>query len=227
MSSKQIVGLQVESDELVGREGGFLAIRRVRLRNRRADGSLSPAYTCDFVVRPYGLDAVVVALYHQPAGGSMRVLLRDCLRPALALGRENQPIPVPDTREYLLVTEVVAGIIEVGDKGIEGIRARAAAEVHEEAGYQVSPESVVLLGQATFPSPGMVAEKYWLMAVHIDEPAAQEPLAGDGSPMEEGASTRWVHLDDAIAACVAGDIEDAKTELTLRRLRDFLAGRPG
>jgi hypothetical protein len=41
--------------------------------------------------------------------------------------------------------------------------------------------------------------------------------------MEEGAASRWVALDDAIAACVAGAIEDAKTELTLRRLKDRLA----
>ena len=28
-------------------------------------------------------------------------------------------------------------------------------------------------------------------------------------------------LDEAIAACVRGEIEDAKTELVLRRLRDL------
>jgi len=42
--------------------------------------------------------------------------------------------------------------------------------------------------------------------------------------MEEAVTTRWLDLDRAIAACVAGDLEDAKTELGLRRLRDYLAG---
>jgi ADP-ribose pyrophosphatase len=41
--------------------------------------------------------------------------------------------------------------------------------------------------------------------------------------MEEGAELRWVALDEAIRLCVAGEIEDAKTELVLRRLRDRLA----
>jgi len=54
-------------------------------------------------------------------------------------------------------------------------------------------------------------------------PAAQRPLTGDGSPMEEGARTRWLGLDDAIAACARGDLPDLKTELGLRRLRDHLA----
>ena len=40
--------------------------------------------------------------------------------------------------------------------------------------------------------------------------------------MEEGASTRWQGLDAAIEACVRGEVEDAKTELALRRLRDAL-----
>jgi ADP-ribose pyrophosphatase len=67
-----------------------------------------------------------------------------------------------------------------------------------------------------------MAEKFWLAAVEVADPAAQRPPRGDGSPMEEGVTTRWLELDQAIAACVAGEIEDAKTELTLRRLRDLL-----
>jgi hypothetical protein len=36
------------------------------------------------------------------------------------------------------------------------------------------------------------------------------------------ARTRWLGLDDAIAACVRGELADLKTELGLRRLRDHL-----
>lgn len=223
--SHTVIGFAIESDELVGRDGGFLAIRRLRMRNRRADGSLSEPYLCDFIARPYGLDAVIVAVYHRSETG-VRVLIRDGLRPAIALGRSADLTPVADDREYLFLSELVAGIVEVGDRGLEGIRARAADEVHEEAGYRVSAESIAMLGAATFPSPGAMAEKFWIAAVEIAEPGAQEPLAGDGSPMEEGATTRWLELDEAIAACVRGDIEDCKTELGLRRLRDYLAGSP-
>lgn len=219
----KIVDLEVLSDDIVGREGGFLAIRRLRLRNRRADGSLSAPYLCDFLARPYGVDAVVVALYHRAPDG-VRVLVRDCLRPPLALGRPSELLPVPDRRKYLMFTELVAGIIERADTGIEGVKHRAAEEAREEAGFAIDPARVVLLGDV-FPSPGAMAEKFWLTAAEVDDPAQHAPPRGDGSPMEEGGATRWLLLDEAIAACVRGDIEDAKTELALRRLRDHLAAR--
>lgn len=221
----RVVDLIVDSDELVGASGGFLALRRLRVRNRRADGSVSRPYCVDFVVRPKGVDAVVVAVYCV-AGGRPRVLVRDGLRPPLAFGRAAGVAPVPDRARYLYFREVVAGIVEADDRGEDGIRRRAAIEVREEAGFHIEPADVVLLGAGSFPSPGAMPERYWLAAARVDDPAAQEPLEGDGSPMEEGATTEWLDLDDAIAACVAGDIEDAKTELCLRRLRDWLAS-PG
>jgi ADP-ribose pyrophosphatase len=102
------------------------------------------------------------------------------------------------------------------------LRARAAAEVHEEAGFAVDPAAVILRGAGMLPSPGCMVEKFYFTAVEVD-PASQLPLAGDGSPMEEGARTRWLPLDDAIAACTRGEISDLKTELALRRLREALA----
>jgi ADP-ribose pyrophosphatase len=93
--------------------------------------------------------------------------------------------------------------------------------VLEEAGYRVDPAAVVLLGAGGLPSPGAMAERFFFVAVEVD-PATQVALEGDGSPMEEGADTRWLPLDDAIAACVRGDIEDLKTELGLRRFADWL-----
>lgn len=218
----KVVSLVVEDDRIVGREGGFLAVRRLRLRNRRADGSLSEPYLCDYLVRPKGLDAVVLALYRRRPGGAVEVLLRDGLRPPLALGRPADEAPIPDRRDYLLFTEVVAGILEAEDRGEAGVRRRAAIEAFEEAGYQVAPEAVELLGAAPFPSPGAMVERFWLAAAEVDAAAESAPPPGDGSPMEEGARCRWMELDAAIAACVAGDIEDLKTELVLRRLRDRL-----
>ena len=80
-----------------------------------------------------------------------------------------------------------------------------------------------LLG-GCFPSPGMTPERFWMAVAELPadapEPAAQ--LEGDGSPMEEGARVEWVELDEAIASCVRGEIDDAKTELVLRRLRDLV-----
>ncbi len=218
----KVVGLEIERDRVVGRDGGFLAIRRVDLRNRYADGGLSSPYLCDFIARPMGLDAIVVAVFHRRAD-RVEVLLRDGLRPALTLGRAAVDVPLPDLHPYLFFRELVAGVVEGADRGEAGLRHRGAEEVEEEAGFTVDPADLILLGAGTFPSPGSMAEKFWLAAVEIDDPGSQATPGGDGSPMEEGVTTCWLDLDDAIAACVRGELEDAKTELTLRRLREHLA----
>jgi ADP-ribose pyrophosphatase len=209
----------IDSDERVG-EGGFLALRRLRMRNRRTDGSASAPYVCDAVVRPYGQDAVVVAIYARTPRGT-EILVRECMRPVLPLVREAARAPIDEPRYGMFLTELVAGIVEEGDRGEAGLRRRAVAEVHEEAGFVVAPGAVTLLGAGMLPSPGCLAEKYYFAAVEVD-PRTQQPLEGDGSPMEEGATTRWLPLDEALAACTRGDISDLKTELGLRRLRDFL-----
>ena len=219
-----MVGVEILSDETIGREGGFLAIRRLRMVNVHADGTKSREYLCDYMIRPKGLDAVVVAIWTRGSDGKVRVLLRDGLRPPLHVGRNDAEVPVPDGKKYLFFREVVAGIIENEDKGEEGIRRRAALEVQEEAGYRVPPKGVSLLGAGTFPTPGAMAERFWLAAVEIYDPDVTRVPAGDGSPMEEGATTMWMDLDEAIAACVKGEIEDMKTELVLRRLKTFLSG---
>lgn len=211
--------VEILSDETVG-QGGFLAIRRLRCVNVRDDGTRSAPYLCDFVIRPKGLDAVVVAVWAR-TDGRVRVLLRDGLRLPLHVGRPGAATPIPDGKAYLFFREVVAGIIEVEDVGEAGVRRRAAIEVEEEAGFRVDASRVAILGAGTFPSPGAMAEKFWLAAVEVD-PGTVAQASGDGSPMEEGATVEWLDLDDAIAACVRGDIEDAKTELALRRLAERL-----
>ena len=217
--SDDVVELVVDSDEVVG-QGGFLALRRLRLRNRRSDGSLSAQYVCDSIVRPYGQDAVVVAVYAR--GERVSVLLREGLRPTVFFGRDRAAAPLPEPVQQPFVTELVAGIIENDDRGESGLRIRAAHEVHEEAGFVVEPSAVELLGAGMYPTPGAMIEKFYFVAVEVD-PAKQGPLHGDGSPMEDGATTRWLALDDAIAMCVRGEIVDMKTEMGLRRLRDHLA----
>src|SRR5207302_2313094 len=98
-------------------EGGFLTLRRMRLRLRRADGSLSDEGLYDFVERPMGLDAVVLALYQRVAGDRVDVLLRDGLRVPMDFGRSPTRDIVP--RPF---TEVVAGILETGETGPEALR---------------------------------------------------------------------------------------------------------
>jgi ADP-ribose pyrophosphatase len=199
---------------------GFLHLRRLLCQNRRADGSTSPPYRVDIVDRPVP-DAVAVLLWRQGSAG-VEVLTRRTLRPA-AYFRRGLPLPVPDPERYLTVEELVAGVLEPEDKGEEGVRRRAAAEVVEETGYRVRPEDVELLGRAFFMLPGIVSEKIHPTAVQVAGQPEAAPQ-GDGSPLEEGATVRWWPIHALLLACRRGEVADAKTELSLTR---FLASRAG
>jgi ADP-ribose pyrophosphatase len=214
--------IELLGEEIHGGESGFLRVRRLHLRNRSPDGTLSPHYVCDFAIRPKGADAVVVALWRR-RGASVEVLLRTGLRPALWHGRSPEQLPIADAERSPWMIEVVAGIIERADRGETGVRERAAIEAWEEAGLRIDAARVEFLGAGTFPTPGSMPEKFWLVAAEIDPGTEAELPPGDGSPMEQGARTHWRELDAAIGACVSGEIADAKTELVLRRLRDRLA----
>ena len=196
---------------------GFLRVKRYRARNRRADGSVSAEYAIDVIDRAT-LDAVAVCLFARTARG-VEVLTRSGLRPAPAF-RRGRPTALPE-REVLLLEEVIAGVVEPGEVGLDALRRRAAAEVQEEAGIAVPPERFEPLGAPLFVHPPVSSDRFHLLAAEVPRGAADEleaPLLGDGSPHEEGAMLRWRRLDDAIAACERGEIEDAKTEVAFRRL---------
>jgi ADP-ribose pyrophosphatase len=203
-------GYEVVSDERVG-EGGFLRLRRLRLRVRRADGSLSSEGLYDFVDRPMGLDAVVLVLWQRAADG-VRVLLRVAPRVPLWFRQ-----PSLGARH----AEVVAGILERGEDDWRAIQQRAVAEAHEEAGLRIAAEEVTRLGAPSFPTPGMCPELFHFVAAEVrpETLAAAEPPPTDGSPFEEGAELEWLPLDEALRRCVTGAIPDLKTELALRRLQ--------
>jgi ADP-ribose pyrophosphatase len=206
---------------------GFLRLKRYTARNRREDGSASREYPIDVIDRPT-LDAVAVCAWARGPRG-VEVLTRAGLRPA-ALFRRGQQTVLPE-RTYSLVEEIVAGVLEAGERGVAAIRRRAADELREEAGISVEPERFDVLGAPFFMLPGIASEKIHLVAVELPPPASPDPVPcaahGDGSPLEEGATLRWRELAAAIAACEAGEIEDAKTEIALRRLAARLgaAGR--
>jgi len=202
---------------------GFLRLKRLRARNRRADGSRSAEYPIDVIDRPT-LDAVAVCLWSRTPRG-VEVLTRRGLRPA-AYFRRGKTAALPEP-EYLLVEEIVAGVLEPGERGLDALRRRGAEEAREEAGVEIAPERLEVLGGPFFPLPGIASEKIHLLAGEVARGAAQgrheAPHEGDGSPLEEGAVLEWRELGAAIAACEAGEIEDAKTEIALRRLSARLA----
>jgi ADP-ribose pyrophosphatase len=199
---------------------GFLRLKRFRARNLRDDGSTSREYPIDVIDRPT-LDAVAVCAWGE-RDGERWVLTRAGLRPA-ALFRRGKKTAFPEP-EYRLVEEVVAGVLEPGEHGLEALQRRGAAELEEEAGLSVAPDGFALLGGAFFMLPGIASEKIHVLAVRVDVPEhggpTDAPMHGDGSPLEEGAVLRWRKLDEAIAACERGEIEDAKSEICFRRLRE-------
>jgi ADP-ribose diphosphatase len=204
----EVKGFEVTGDQRVG-EGGHLRLRRMRMRLVLSDGSRTSEGSWDYVERPMGLDAVVVALFRRRSG-AVEVLLRHGVRIPLQFGR-----PEPTA---LLFPELVAGILEPGDSVVQ----RAAAEAMEEAGLRVDTTAVQMLGPAVFPTPGMCAEVFHFVSCEIASNAVEHLPEGDGSPFEEGARLEWVRLDEALARCARGEIRDMKTEIGLRRLREQL-----
>ena len=201
---------------------GFLRLRRLTCRNKRADGTTSRSYDIDIIDRR-ALDAVAVVLWRRnPSSGRVEILVRHNLRPAAFFRREHRPA-VADPKEYLTLTEIVAGVLEEADSGERGIRERAAMEALEEAGYTLDPDDVVLLGGPFFVAPGVLSEKVHLAAADVGSVSQVSPT-GDGSPLEEMGPLEWLDIDALLEKCEAGEIEDAKTELGARRLKDKLPG---
>ncbi|WNG49039.1 NUDIX hydrolase [Archangium minus] len=193
---------------------GFLRVRRLRCQNRRADGTASKVYRVDVVDRPR-LDAVAVLVFRRGASG-LEVLTRMNLRPA-AYFRRGKDMTVPDGATYLRVEEIVAGLLEPEDKGEAGLRYRAAEEVREEAGFDVKPEEIQLLGAGFFLAPGILSEKVFPAAVDVTGKEQGVPQ-GDGSPLEEGTHLQWRPIRELLAMCRRGEVPDAKTEILLLRL---------
>src|SRR5713101_8000808 len=168
---------------------GFLQVRRLLCQNRRADGSTSRHYRVDVVDRPF-LDAVAVLVYRR-RDDQIEVLTRQNLRPA-AYFRRGKETTLPDQQHHLRVEEIVAGLLEPGDKGEPGLR---------------SP---------FFAVPGVLSEKIYITAVDVTG-KAQTTAVGDGSPLEEGSELRWRPIREVLKACRNGATPDGKTEIAISR----------
>jgi len=197
---------------------GFLRLKRMRARNRHVDGSASGEYRIDVVDRAT-LDAVALVIWARTAG-KVEVLTRHQIRPA-AFFRRGRITALPEP-EYLLIEEIVAGVLEPGELGLDALRHRAVEEAREEAGLVLAAPAIRSLGGAFFLAPGILSEKVHMLEAEVARGTGPDlfeaPAEGDGSPLEEGSSLQWRTLAEALRACEDGRIEDVKTEIGFRRL---------
>ena len=198
---------------------GFLRLVRRRYRATYPDGSRSEPFVYDAIDRD-AIDAVVMVA-HFVASGARRVFLRSALRPPLTL-RNRAHSPLPSEACDGALWELPAGLVEVSERSAQGVVHAAQRELLEELGFEVTLGALQPLGRSTFPAPGFVAERHFFFEVSVDPSSRREP-AHDGSALEHFGRVVDVSLSDALAMCRDGAIEDAKTELALRRLAEKFA----
>jgi len=213
------IALELVEDLSPPDPGGFLRLVRRRYRARYPDGSLSEPFVYDAIDRR-AIDAVVIAA-HFVSRGERWVYLRSAVRPPLLL-RDTQRSPVPELDRGAGLWELPAGLVEPDEQSLAGVRVCASRELAEELGFDQPPDLLRELGPSTFPAPGIIGERHFYFEVEVDPKSRKEP-GHDGSPLEHAGLVRGMRLDEALALCAKGAIEDAKTELALRRLAERFA----
>jgi ADP-ribose pyrophosphatase len=197
---------------------GFLQLSRWRLRAHYPDGSESAPFVYDAVERRC-LDAVVMAAYFVRSGEPW-VYLRSALRPPVRF-RDPQRSPVTEAATGSL-WELPAGLIEPEEAGAKGVLAAAQRELDEELGFTVSADDFRSLGPSLFSCPGVLNERHFFLSIAVDPSRRHEPSL-DGSALERFGRVLALPLSHALELCRSGAIEDAKTELGLRRFAESLA----
>ncbi len=197
---------------------GFIYVRKLSLVAEFADGTVSEPFPYDCADRAR-MDAVVIVPHHRDESGRRHVYLRSALRPPVyARPLEVRPLPEPEPLGELW--EVPAGLVEADERSPSGLVECARRELLEETGFAVPSSALLPLGPSTFPAPGMIGERHYFFHVAVD-PTTRRTPPEDGSALERAANVVAVPLDLALDACRRGEVEDAKTELALRRLAEL------
>ncbi len=196
----------------------FLHVERTVLRAKFEKDEPSEPFTYDIVARER-LDAVVIAAHYTDENGQRMVYLRSALRPPVGL-RPRDAWPMPERDDLGQLWELPAGLVETDERSVEGLRRCAARELFEELGFEVEPEKLETLGPSSFPAPGIIGERHFYFHVRVD-PARRVAPSEDGSVLERNAAIVVVSLDEALNLARQGMLEDAKTELGLRRLAEI------
>lgn len=128
--------------------------------------------------------------------------------PAVALVRQERPAINRAT------WELPAGLVNQVEAGQPEETARR--ELREETGYGAGQ---VRLLTRTYSSPGFTNE-----AISIYLATGVQPLEGASGPKDptEISAVAWVPLEEALARCDSGEINDSKTQLGLILARETL-----
>lgn len=210
------LGLELVEDVSPPAAAGFLRLVRRRLRVRFPDGTHSEPFVYDEIARR-AIDAVVIVAHYEQ-DGQRWVYLRSALRPPLAF-RDPSRSPVREPGDGAL-WELPAGLIEPGEQTRRGVLAAARRELEEEVGFALDLGEFQELGPPTVPCPGVIAERQFFVSVSVDPGQRLEPTL-DGSALERYGRVVAVPLRAALEGCRRGEVEDAKTELGLRRLAEI------
>lgn len=132
---------------------------------------------------------------------------------ALRYDSENDPESVPYVvlvnQEYLAIQkkmwELPAGLVEVNERDTPEIA--AVRELCEETGY-LADEWHCLMQE--YPSPGFSTEAITIYLATQVHPPADAATADTPSDPTEIAEVRWISLNEALARCHNGEIEDGK-----------------
>jgi ADP-ribose pyrophosphatase len=180
-------------------------------------GQTSAPFVYDEVDRT-AIDAVVIAV-HYVLGGTRHVYLRSAARPPVLLRAPERNV----SRDYFTrngLWELPAGLVEPEEFTQAGLVRCAQRELKEELGFDVGIERLQPLGPSTYPCPGVIGERHYFFHVAVDPAERREPTL-DGSPLELLGAIIDVPIDEALRWCATGQLEDAKTELGLRRLAEL------
>lgn len=217
------VTLELIEDQTPQQPTGFCRLIRQRLSAHAPGHPSAKPFVYDWVERR-ALDAVVVAAYYFDVDRIPWVYLRSATRPPVAL-RHPSRLPRAEGLRDEGLWELTAGLIEDDEESPQGIVQCACRELEEELGFTVEEVHMLPLGPSTLPAPGVIGERHFFFQIEV-EPAQRKLPSLDGSALEQLGAIIAVRLTDALLACRSGEVEDAKTELGLRRLAEVLRQLP-
>lgn len=218
LPSLPAVHLKLLQDQSPVAEAGFLRLVRRQMVAIDAEGGQSTPFVYDEVDRK-SLDAVVIVAHYRDHAGRERVYLRSAARPPVLL-RPAERNAHPGYVVSNGLWELPAGLVEPEELSEAGVRHCARRELEEELGFTVPVSKILPLGPSTFPCPGVIGERHYYFHVPVKPTERKEPTL-DGSAIERLGAIIDVSLSDALRWCREGLLEDAKTELGLRRLAEL------